>query len=151
MVRDVAYNGSARGLGKGWRRLATLAGVLLAAQAAAGQTVSVPVIAPPSAGVMAGAASVTKVPSTVTLTVTTPLTVFYGEAIDGLAQVTASDGSTATGTVTFYDGTTAFCTLTLYNGASCPAGPATSFGAGAHVFTVGTRAMRHMRGRPRMR
>ena len=136
MVRDVAYDGGARGFGKGWRRLATLAGALLVAQSGAGQMVSAPVIAAPSAGLMAGAASAAKVPSTVTLTVTTPLAVFYGEAIDGLAQVTASDGSTATGTVTFYDGTTSFCTLALDNGASCPAGSATTFGAGAHVFTA---------------
>jgi hypothetical protein len=59
-----------------------------------------------------------KVPSTVALEVTTPLTVFYGEAIDGLAQVTAIDGTAVTGTVTFYDGTKSFCTLTLSNGAT---------------------------------
>jgi hypothetical protein len=45
--------------------------------------------------------AVTKVPATPALEVTTPLTVFYGEAIDGTAQVTASDGSAVTGTVTF--------------------------------------------------
>lgn len=44
--------------------------------------------------------AVTKVPATAALEVTTPLTVFYGEAIDGTAQVTASDGSAVTGTVT---------------------------------------------------
>lgn len=82
------------------------------------------------------AMAVTKVPSTVALEVTTPLTVFYGEAIDGLAQVTASDGSAVTGTVTFYDGGASFCTLTLTNGASCPEGSEKGFGAGAHVFTA---------------
>ncbi len=82
------------------------------------------------------AGAVTKVPSTVALEVTTPLTVFYGEAIDGLAQVTASDGSAVTGTVTFYDGTTSFCTLTLADGASCPEGAEKGFGAGTHVFTA---------------
>ena len=61
---------------------------------------------------------------------------FYGEAIDGLAQVTANDGSTVTGTVTFYDGTTSFCTLALTNGANCPAAASTGFGAGTHVFTA---------------
>jgi hypothetical protein len=79
---------------------------------------------------------VTKVPSTVALEVTTPLTVFHSEAIDGLAQVTASDGSAVTGTVTFYDGARSFCTLTLANGASCPEGAEKSFGAGTHVFTA---------------
>lgn len=82
------------------------------------------------------AGAVTKVPTTVALEVTTPLTVFYGEAIDGLAQVTASDGTTVTGNVTFYDGTTSFCTLTLANGASCPEGTTRVFSAGTHVFTA---------------
>ncbi|RZU42560.1 Ig-like domain-containing protein [Edaphobacter modestus] len=82
------------------------------------------------------AGAVTKVPSTVALEVTTPLTVFYGEAIDGLAQVTTSDGSVATGTVTFYDGTTSFCTLTLANGVSCAESATKGFGAGTHVFTA---------------
>ena len=77
-----------------------------------------------------------KVPSTVALEVTTPLTAFYGEAIDGLAQVTASDGTAVTGTVTFYDGTKSFCTLTLVNGASCPEGSEKGFGTGTHLFTA---------------
>jgi hypothetical protein len=80
--------------------------------------------------------AVTKVSSTVALEVTTPLTVSYGEAIDGLAQVTASDGSAVTGSITFYDGTTSFCTLPLTNGASCPEGTDKSFAAGAHLFTA---------------
>lgn len=82
------------------------------------------------------AMAVTKVSSTIALEVTTPLMVSYGEAIDGLAQVTASDGSAVTGTVTFYDGGASFCTLTLTNGASCPEGSERGFGAGAHVFTA---------------
>ncbi len=77
-----------------------------------------------------------KVPSTVALEVTTPLTVFYGEAIDGMAQVTASDGTAVTGTVAFYDGTKSFCTLTLGNGASCPEGSEKGFGTGTHLFTA---------------
>ncbi|HTH53093.1 MAG TPA: Ig-like domain-containing protein [Edaphobacter sp.] len=84
----------------------------------------------------ATAGAQTKVPSTVSLEVTTPLTVFYGEPINGLAQVTASDGSAVTGTVTFYDGTKSFCVLTLANNASCPAEPEQDFGAGTHVFTA---------------
>jgi hypothetical protein len=80
--------------------------------------------------------AVTKVPATVALEVTTPLTVSYGEAIDGTAQVTASDGSSVTGTVTFYDGTTSFCTLPLTNGANCPEGTEKTFAAGTHVFTA---------------
>jgi hypothetical protein len=85
---------------------------------------------------MAGAQTVTQVQSTVSLQITTPLTVFYGEAVDGLAQVTANDGSAVTGTVSFYDGSANFCTLTLADGASCPANIATGFGAGTHVFTA---------------
>lgn len=77
-----------------------------------------------------------KVPSTVALEVTTPLTVFYGEAIDGLAQVTANDGTAVTGTVTFYDGTKSFCSLTLANGASCPEGSEKGFEPGTHVITA---------------
>ena len=78
----------------------------------------------------------TKVPSTVALEVTTPLNAFYGEAIDGTAQVTASDGTAVTGTVTFYDGTKSFCTLPLTNGASCPEGSGKGFSVGTHLFTA---------------
>jgi len=77
-----------------------------------------------------------RVPTTVALSVTTPLTVGYGEAIDGVAEVTASDGSTVTGTVTFYDGTKSFCTLGLTDGASCPAGSGQGFEVGTHRFTA---------------
>jgi hypothetical protein len=62
--------------------------------------------------------------------------VTYGQSIDGLAQVTASDGSAVSGTITFYDGTTSFCTLTLADGASCPPGTETRFGVGTHTFTA---------------
>jgi hypothetical protein len=77
-----------------------------------------------------------KVATTVALNVTTPLTLAYGETVDGVAQVTASDGSTVTGTVTFYDETKSFCTLALTNGASCPAGAAQGFEVGTHLFTA---------------
>jgi hypothetical protein len=77
-----------------------------------------------------------RVPTTVALNVTTPSTLAYGEAIDGVAQVTANDGSEVTGTVTFYDGTKSFCTLALTNGASCLAAAAQGFGVGTHLFTA---------------
>ncbi|QHS52165.1 Ig-like domain-containing protein [Edaphobacter sp. 12200R-103] len=77
-----------------------------------------------------------KVPTAVALNVTTPLTLSYGETIDGVAQITAVDGSAVTGTVTFYDGTKSFCTLTLTNGASCPAEAAQGFEVGTHLFTA---------------
>ncbi len=110
--------------------------LMFAAWPDAGQVVSAPVIQPPSSVASAGPQSVTLVPSTVALQIISPLTVFYGETVDGLAQVTANDGSTVTGTVTFYDGTTSFCTLALTNGANCPAAASAGFGAGTHVFTV---------------
>lgn len=77
-----------------------------------------------------------KVSTTVALNVTSPLTLAYGETVDGVAQVTASDGSTVTGSVTFYDGTNSFCTLALTNGASCPDGAARGFEVGTHLFTA---------------
>jgi hypothetical protein len=82
------------------------------------------------------AGAVAKVPTTVALSVTTPLSVFYGESIDGMAQVTASDGTTATGSVTFYDGAASFCVLALVNGADCPEGTEKGFAAGTHAFTA---------------
>ena len=120
-----------------WAGPAPALTVLLSlAHAAAGQTVSAPVVAPAVPGLTATAQSATKIPSTVTLTITTPSSIIYGETIDGLAQVTATDGSSVTGTVTFFDGATSFCTLTLTDGASCPPGTETGFGAGTHVFTA---------------
>lgn len=78
----------------------------------------------------------TKVSSTVTLEVTTPLTVFYGEPIDGIAMVVSGDGTAVTGTVTFYDGTRNFCTLPLTNEANCPEGSDKGFSVGTHQFTA---------------
>lgn len=74
-----------------------------------------------------------RVATTVGLEMTTPTTVAYGEPIDETAQVTASDGSTVTGTVTFYDGTKSFCTMTVATAAGCPG---SGFSVGAHVLTA---------------
>jgi predicted secreted protein len=141
MVRDVAGgkpDGKLRSISSRWpwRAVATLSCFLAVSHAGAGQVASAPVIAPPAPSLPAGAQTVSKVPSTIALTITTPTSVFYGQAIDGLAQVTATDGSAITGTVTFYDGTTSFCTLTIAVGASCPPATQTAFGAGSHVFTA---------------
>lgn len=116
----------------------TLVAALLLAMAARSmaQMVSAPVVEPPGAGSVLNGQSAALVPSTVALQITSPLTLFYGEAVDGLALVTASDGSAVTGSVTFYDGTAAFCTLALTNGASCPADAGAGFAAGMHVFTA---------------
>jgi hypothetical protein len=105
-------------------------------RAGTGQLASAPVISPSVPALTATAQSTAKVPSAVALTISTPSSVFYGQAIDGLAQVTASDGTTVTGTITFYDGTTSFCTLALADGASCPPGTETNFEAGTHTFTA---------------
>lgn len=136
MVRGVAGNRYRTAI-SGWDKpSAGLVLLLSLAHAAAGQTISSPVIAPATPTPTATAQSAVRVPSTVALTITTPASIVYGEAIDGLAQVTATDGSAVTGTVTFFDGTISFCTLTLTDGASCPLGTETGFGAGTHVFTA---------------
>lgn len=98
------------------------------------QMVSAPVIEAPSAPIVTGGQTAALLPSTVALQMTSPLALYYGESVDGLAQVTANDGSAVTGTVAFYDGTTVFCRLVLMDGASCPAG--ITFAAGTHVFTA---------------
>ncbi|HEY8998163.1 MAG TPA: Ig-like domain-containing protein [Edaphobacter sp.] len=76
------------------------------------------------------------VASMVSLQVTSAMTVSYGEAVNGVAQVTSGDGSAVTGTVTFYDGETTLCTLALKDGASCPESASMGFGVGAHVLTT---------------
>lgn len=118
--------------------LRKLVGVLLLSVGgvAWSQVVSAPVVEPAPPPVVAGGQATALAESTVSLQVTSNLTVFYGEAVDGLAQVTASDGSTVTGTVTFYDGTAAFCTLALKDGARCPESASTGFSAGTHVLTA---------------
>lgn len=86
--------------------------------------------------ITAAALASTQVPTTVALQVSTPTTVFYGDSISGVAQVTASDGSNVTGNVIFFDGSTSFCTLPLTDGATCPEGTDRGFSAGTHVFTA---------------
>jgi hypothetical protein len=76
------------------------------------------------------------VPTTVVLTITSPLTITFGQAVDGSAQVTASDGSLPTGTITFYDGATNICTIPVAPSASCPASAGANFAVGTHVLTA---------------
>jgi hypothetical protein len=78
----------------------------------------------------------TLTPTTVVLTITSPLTITFGQAVNGSAQVTASDGSLPTGTITFYDGATNICTIPLAPSASCPASAGAEFAVGAHVLTA---------------
>lgn len=100
------------------------------------QVVTPPVIEPAPPALTTGGLTASLTPSTVSLTLTSALTLFYGEPVDGLAQVTAYDGSTVTGTVTFRDGAQVFCTLQLANGANCPESASTGFAAGTHVLTA---------------
>jgi hypothetical protein len=76
------------------------------------------------------------VPTTTVLTITSPLTITFGQAVNGTAQVTASDGSMPTGTITFYDGTTNICTIVVAPSASCPASAGAEFAVGTHVLTA---------------
>ncbi|HWW98376.1 MAG TPA: FG-GAP-like repeat-containing protein [Edaphobacter sp.] len=78
----------------------------------------------------------TLVPTTVVLTITSPLTITFGQAVNGAAQVTASDGSLATGTISFYDGATNICTIPVAPSASCPASAGANFAVGTHVLTA---------------
>jgi hypothetical protein len=78
----------------------------------------------------------TLVPTTVVLTITSPLTITFGQAVNGSAQVTASDGSLPTGTISFYDGATNICTIPVAPSASCPASAGAAFAVGTHVLTA---------------
>ncbi|MGH9595730.1 MAG: Ig-like domain repeat protein, partial [Edaphobacter sp.] len=78
----------------------------------------------------------TLVPTTTVLTISSPLTIAFGQAVNGTAEVTASDGSLPTGTISFYDGTTNLCTIAVTAAASCPAGAGTGFAVGSHVLTA---------------
>jgi hypothetical protein len=78
----------------------------------------------------------TLTPTTVGLTITSPLTITFGQAVNGSAQVTASDGSLPTGTISFYDGPTNICTIPVAPSASCPASAGAEFAVGTHVLTA---------------
>jgi len=74
--------------------------------------------------------------SAVQLTVTTPLTIYYGQNVDGYANVSSSDGNPLSGTITFYDGTKNICVISVTNAATCPPTTGTGFVAGTHVLTA---------------
>jgi hypothetical protein len=78
----------------------------------------------------------TLTPTTVVLTITSPLTITFGQSVNGSAQVTSSDGSLATGTITFYDGATNICAIPVAPSASCPASAGANFALGMHVLTA---------------
>lgn len=76
----------------------------------------------------------TAVGTSVVLTLSNPLTVSYGEDVSGYAVVTASDGSTLSGTVTFYDGSANICTIPVTQTTSCPSSAGAGFAAGSHLL-----------------
>ena len=78
----------------------------------------------------------TAISSSVVLTITTPPTIYFGQTVDGFAQVNSSDGSPLTGTITFYDNNSAICVISTEANASCPASAGENFTAGAHVVTA---------------
>jgi Bacterial Ig-like domain (group 3) len=78
----------------------------------------------------------TAISSSVVLTLTTPATIYFGQTVDGYAQVNSSDGSPLTGTITFYDNSSAICVISTEANASCPASAGENFTAGTHIVTA---------------
>lgn len=78
----------------------------------------------------------TAISSSVLLTLTTPATIYFGQTVDGYAQVNSSDGSPLSGTITFYDNNSAICVISTAVDASCPASAGENFTAGTHVVTA---------------
>jgi hypothetical protein len=80
--------------------------------------------------------AVTGIPTTVVFTISTPSTIYFGQTVSGSAIVTASDGSTPTGTISFFDDTTNICTIAVTQAASCPASAGSGFAVGGHTLTA---------------
>ena len=78
----------------------------------------------------------TVISSSVVLTLTTPATIYFGQTVNGFAQVNSSDGSPLTGTITFYDNSTTICVISTDANATCPASAGENFTAGTHVVTA---------------
>jgi Bacterial Ig-like domain (group 3) len=78
----------------------------------------------------------TAISSSVVLTLTTPSTIYFGQTVNGFAQVNSSDGSPLTGTITFYDNNSAICVISTEANASCPASAGANFTAGTHIVTA---------------
>jgi Bacterial Ig-like domain (group 3) len=74
--------------------------------------------------------------STVVLTLTTPATIYFGQNVDGYAQVNSTDGSPLTGTITFYDNNSAICVISTEANATCPASAGANFTAGNHAVNA---------------
>lgn len=78
----------------------------------------------------------TTVSTNVILTIASPTTMYYGESVDGSAEVSSADGSPPSGTITFYDGPASICVLSISPGASCPVSAGEGFAAGTHAVTA---------------
>ncbi|MEO6981590.1 MAG: Ig-like domain-containing protein, partial [Edaphobacter sp.] len=76
------------------------------------------------------------VSSSVVLTITSPGTIYFGQGVDGYVSVTASDGSTPSGTINFLDGGQSICVIPATQAASCPASTGAGFVVGTHVLTA---------------
>ena len=81
----------------------------------------------------------TLISTTVVLNITTPLTLYYGQVVDGYAQVQtalSADPGLLTGTITFLDGATNLCTIPVSNTITCPATAGTGFAPGIHSLSA---------------
>ena len=76
------------------------------------------------------------VSTTTVLTIAPPLTITFGQVVNGTAQVTSNDESPLTGTISFYDGTTNLCTTAVGPAAGCAASAGAGFAVGTHVLTA---------------
>jgi hypothetical protein len=82
------------------------------------------------------AAATTMISSSVVLTITSPSTIYFGQSVDGYANVTTSDNSTPTGTITFYDAGQDICSIAVAQQGSCSADTGTGFAVGSHPITA---------------
>jgi Bacterial Ig-like domain (group 3)/FG-GAP-like repeat len=105
------------------------------ADAAAGKGATTADVITGGITVLLGQKVPTKVATTTVLTITSPLTIPFGQPVHGTAQVTANDGSVITGTIGFFDGTTSLCTIAV-TATTCPAGSGAGFAVGTHVLTA---------------
>jgi hypothetical protein len=76
------------------------------------------------------------VQTTISLVLTTPTSITYGQVVDGYAQVQSADNSALSGTITFYDGTVSICSIPVTTSVSCPASSGSGFAAGQHTLTA---------------
>ncbi len=78
----------------------------------------------------------TGISTSVTLTITTPSSLAYGQTVNGYAQVSATDNVPLNGALTFYDGAVNICVITVSQTVNCPASTGTGFAVGAHILTA---------------